>query len=252
MTTHVLIRSKPLAIAGSLAVALTLGACLEDTNPASDVTGNYTVTYDNTITATLYIGGAVYVATVDPSGGVMYFATAEAGMLEVDLNQFCALEEVQCPGETFWTEVSIDQPFGAAANPNSHILNVIDNGDPMPPPGVEAGVVGGLIDAEDDFVLALGAGIAGNGTNCALLELSWASGSFTKDLAGNVDGIENGTIGVGFLGGCVWPGLALGASLVFETGYTATRTGELSPPPFTPVDPDEVEPGLPDEGMEAM
>lgn len=46
--------------------------------------------------------------------------------------------------------------------------------------------------------------------------------------------------------------LALGASLVLETGYTATRTGELSPPPFTPVDPDEVEPGLPDEGMEAM
>ena len=252
MNPNVMTTSKPLALATGLAVALASGACLEDTNPASDVTGNYTVTYDNVITATLYIGGAVYTAEVDGSSGMLSFATAEAGMLEVDINQFCALDEVQCPSETFWTEVSIDQPFGMAMNPNSHILNVIDNGDPMPPAGVEPGVVGGLIDADDQFILALGAGLAGNGTNCALLELSWATGEFTSDFAGNVDGIENGSIGVGFLGGCVWPGLALGASLVLETGYTAVRTGELDPPDYTPVDPDEVEPGLPDEGMEAM
>ena len=250
---------KTVAVLGGCALAvLGLGAraggCgYQDPSPASDVTGNYDVTYDDTLTIRLNIGGAVYEETTTGESGVVVFDTIEVGPITLDLGAFCARPEVQCPSETFWSAVSVAQPYNSGPNANSHVINVIDDTDPNPPAGVMAAVAPGLLDENDGFLLALGAGATGVGTNCALLAVSLAGGRFTH--AGEtapgtfppgaaVDGVADGVLGIGYLGACAFSGLVVGATLTLETGYTAVRTGAFDPPPFTPVDPGTVEPGL--------
>ncbi len=50
-----------------------------------------------------------------------------------------------------------------------------------------------------------------------------------------VDGIADGEIGLAWAGGCAFGPFLVGATLTLETGYTATRTGDFDPPPYTPA-----------------
>ncbi len=50
-----------------------------------------------------------------------------------------------------------------------------------------------------------------------------------------VAGLEDGTVLVGFAGGCAFGPVLAGASLTLTTGFSGTRTGAFDPPPFTPA-----------------
>lgn len=61
-----------------------------------------------------------------------------------------------------------------------------------------------------------------------------------------VDGIADGKVFLGWAGGCAFGPILVGATLTFETGFTARRTGKYDPPPFTPSPV-----VLPDGGVDA-
>ena len=69
---------------------------------ARDVTGNYTLTYDNVVSMRLDIGGAVRTATSTGYTGVVGFGTWNGQPLQLDPGAFCARPEVKCPSEAFW------------------------------------------------------------------------------------------------------------------------------------------------------
>ncbi len=265
-----------------LSALLSLTAC-HDNTPASDVRGNYAIAFDDRLTIKLDVGGAKQEQTGTEHDVVSFQVNGQP--VTLDLGAFCAKEEVKCPSEVLWNQVSIDQPNIAAHNPNTHVLNVIDNRVHEPPPGVAADVVAGLVDANDKLTLLVGGDSRGNG-DCGLLALSIAEGRFTHegeevvqepaasadagtgDLDGGsagaadagfvshvtfptgapVNGVAEGTLRVGYLGLCAFGPAVLGATLELSTGYTGTRTGELDPPPFTPVDPESVPDGTVDAG----
>lgn len=58
-----------------------------------------------------------------------------------------------------------------------------------------------------------------------------------------VKGITEGKVAVGWLAACAFGPAIVGATLSIETGFTAERVGEYSPPAFTPIE----EPTIPDE-----
>ncbi len=269
-----------------VAAAAASPAC-RDTNPASDVRGNYDLAFDDRITIKLDIAGAKQEVEGSESGTATFQINGEP--VTLDLAAFCAKDEVKCPSEVLWTQVSVDQPNIAAANPNTHVLNVIDNRVHEPPPGVAAEVIGGLVGADDRFTLLVGGQTRGNG-DCGLLALSVAEGRFSHQgetvvdepanpafidggtaldggtLDGGtaldagfvsrlvippgapVDGIKDGRLRVGFLGVCAFGPAVLGATLELSTGFAGTRIGAFDPPPFTPVDPETVPEGIVDAG----
>lgn len=63
-----------------------------------------------------------------------------------------------------------------------------------------------------------------------------------------VDGIAEGKVVLAWAGGCAFGPFLAGATLVAETGYTASRTGNFDPPPFTPAPVVLPDGGLPDGG----
>ena len=255
---------------------LPLGGC-PDENPASDARGNYDLAYDDTLTIRLKIGGVVREAEGTEDGTVTF--DTDSGPVTLDLSAFCGRDEVQCPSETLWSAVSVDQPNIDARVPNTHVVNFINNSERDLPAGVRAEVVSGLVDERDRFGLILGAGHEDNGDDCGLLALSTAGGRFSHegerleeipvetvdggeadggeegiegaprtrlvwDEGAPVDGIKEGKVKLGFLGACAFGPALIAATLELETGFTGVRTGAFDPPPFTPLDPEDVEDGL--------
>jgi len=262
--------------------ALLLVAC-QDTNPASDVSGNYDLTWDNLLQLKLKVGGAVHETTATSEGETVTFQGASAGgqPVTLDLNAFCGRDEVQCPSETLWSKVSISQPKLTSNVPNSHVLNVINDSVHDLPQGDHAEVRAGWVDQDDNFLLVLGAGGRAGGQQgvggCALLALSVAGGRFSHEGetieepaaldAGEVtaeagvptatvtwpedapvDGMQEGQMAVGYLGGCAFGPILVGAALEIRTGFTAVRSGDFDPPPFVELDPEEVPEGIVDGG----
>lgn len=275
-------RVKQCALLAAALGALYLVAC-KDANPASDVSGNYDLTWDNVLELKLKVGGAVYQETATSAGQTVTFDGASAGgqPVTLDLNEFCTRAEVQCPSETLWTKVSVSQPKMDSKVSNSHVLNVINDTEHELPAGEHAEVRAGWVDQNDAFILALGAGGRAGGQQgvggCALLALSVAGGRFshegetieeeatipdggvtaeagvpvakvTWEEGAPVDGIKEGQMAVGYLGGCAFGPILIGASLEIRTGFTAVRTGDFDPPPFTPLDPEDVPDGIVDGG----
>jgi len=262
------------------AVALFASVGCVDENPSSDVRGNYSLSYDDTVTVKVRVGGAVEEKTASSTEVVTFDVGGQP--LELDLGAFCARDDVTCPSEVLWSAVAIDQPNIEARNPNTHVLNVINNEVRDLPPGQEAAVVSGLIDAQDRFGLILGARSQDNG-DCGLLTVSTAGGRFShegetveviepdivdggadagvaddggEDLRGAprvrvtwpegapVDGIADGKVSLGFLGLCAFGPAVVGATVELTTGFIGVRTGDFDPPPFTPLDPEDVDGGL--------
>ena len=58
-----------------------------------DVRGNYDVTYDNQLKATLYLGGAVREVTQTGYGGVIDFGVVNGQPVSIDLTAHCARPE---------------------------------------------------------------------------------------------------------------------------------------------------------------
>ncbi|MBL8955053.1 MAG: hypothetical protein JNK82_30030 [Myxococcaceae bacterium] len=144
-----------------------------------DVTGNYDLTYDDSLHMQLNIGGAVREVTQQGYGGVADFGTYNGQPVRLDLTQFCAKPEVKCPSEQFWAKVAIDQPNLKKNGFGLQELRVIDNQDPTPPAGTKAASVTGLVNHDDGDRFLVGLGLqAGASGSCAAIDVSFASGRF--------------------------------------------------------------------------
>jgi hypothetical protein len=290
-----------------LVAALLAGTCFSTSTKGPngedprDVTGNYDVTYDNQLTLKLNIGGAERVVTQSGYGGIADFGVYQGQPVQIDMTAFCARPDVQCPSETFWSKVAINQPDLNANSFDLQTLTVIDNTQHELDAGVKAKSISGLVDHSDADRYILGIGAQG-GTqgSCGAFDVSWTNGRFKRagetvsmvaeyrdalskpcdpdggipgglDDGGaalpdggayvchevmvekidvppgaKVDGITDGKVGLFWAGGCAFGPFLVGATFSLETGYTASRTGNYDPPPFTPSVV-----SLPDGGVDA-
>jgi hypothetical protein len=154
-----------------------------------DVSGNYAITYDDQLTFKLYAGGAVREVTATGYGNVIDFGTVEGQPARVDLTQFCAKPEVQCPSEAFWPKVAITQPELKSNRLDLQKVLVVNDSFTRADGGVvgaDGGVMlapslGGLVNHDDfdKFLLGLGADGASN-ANCLALSVSLAGGRFSR------------------------------------------------------------------------
>jgi hypothetical protein len=247
----------------ALALPFTLGArgdgcAASSRSPAPDVTGEWAITYDDRISVEVAIGGARYEEEISASGGTIEIVHGGRTLLfELD----CSRPEIVCPSEAWPEEVSVEQRDaefehrmiftlptqscdGALRAPsddecgagtlNPDCESVCD-GDIRIRETERFGVIG---EDGDSFRLYLGAGIATNGFNCALLGFSVAdaeietSGS-AEDGDWEATAMSDGLVTVGYAGGCIWAGdpdmddeletILAGASITFRTGFTGER-----------------------------
>jgi hypothetical protein len=190
-----------------------------------DVTGNYEATYvdnlrvffDDELVADVVSGED---AEITWDGAVFH------------VSQLCGDEGVQCPGETYWRTVGVDQPWG----PSQGLLNFVDLD---PERGTVGERLGGTMADDGTFTMLSGLDVDGNG-NCAAIGVGTVLGTFSS----TNDAIDLGVVAYEWSGGCEIGGIGIGAKLRLETDYTALRTGPLDlsavdaePPVTTSGDP---------------
>ena len=178
-------RSAAVAVT-SVALGLSALACLgapansgqsEDT-ARWDVRGNYLLEYDDVIEVTLNIDGVERRATASGEDQFVDLGTHRGEEVKLDLREYCAREEVTCPSEALWSQISIAQQ-DVERGLDVHVINVIDNTERDLPPGERAGVVSGLVDHRDRdrFLLGIESTNAQQG-GCGALAISVAGGRF--------------------------------------------------------------------------
>lgn len=222
-------RTLPLAL-------LVLSACVPLETPRS-VMGNFQATFADNMR--VYIDDTL-VAEVTPGTD----ASFEWNGQTFQVSTLCSDEGVECPSETMWATVAVDQPWG----PEYKLLNFV-NLDPLH--GELGARLGGLMESDGTFAMLAGLDLGGNG-NCAAVGLGVVTGTFSADNTA----IEAGKVMYGWAAGCSLGGQDIGGSLRLETDYTAVRTGDYDVSSVTPSEPideegQEVDPAAPEEGYEA-
>ncbi len=236
------------------------GGPLTSTDPAPDVSGRWAVSYDDSLSVEVDLGGATYQATVPASGGTVH---VEHGGVGFDFMLDCSRPEIVCPSEAWPAEVSIEQrdadyqhrmwvtipkqecsgtlrePAPEECGPdtlNPDCDQVCDGEITT----VERDTFGVISEAGDRFDLLLGGGAATNGVNCVLLGISAAHADLVTTGSADesdwtAEQMTNGEVVTAYGGGCLWVGdlssmdsdtqaLVVGASVKFTTGFTAART----------------------------
>ena len=212
-----------------IGLALLTAGC--DLETPTDVTGNFEVTYTDNLR--VYINDEL----------VAEVAAGEDATIEWDgetftLTQVCSDEGVECPGETYWRTVAIDQPWGEAYT----LLNFVNLDQER---GIAGQRMGGVLEDGGSFAMLAGLDLDGN-DSCVAVGVGTVTGQFV-DAA-----IEDGIIAYAWGAGCEIGGVELNASLRLETDYTAIRTGDYDVSSVTPEAPidengDEVDPETPEE-----
>jgi len=263
---HLIGYKRTLGIVGCvLAVPLLTGAegegcggAVNSMSPAPNTEGDWDITYQDTIDVEVKLGDSVYNGTLPAEGGS--FTVDHEGVtipFEID----CSREEVVCPNEGWPETVSVEQrndtyphrmwvtlprqkcsgelvdpaPEKCGPDTNNPDCDQVCEGEVV----TEKREVFGVIDeAGESFDLLLGAGIASNGVNCAMLGVSAAEADLvtTGTAEGGdwrAEGMENGEVTVGYAGGCLWAregsvdgsveALILGGSIKFTNGFTGAR-----------------------------
>ncbi len=234
------------------------GCASSSRSDAPNVSGDWTMLYDDMLEVTIGVGGQVYEERLSAEGGVIAIMH-DGNALSFNLD--CALPEVVCPSEAWPETISISQqdvqfehrmivtlpeqrclgtlvvPEGDACgegtlNPD---CDLVCDGEIRVSNQERFGVIG---ESGESFRIYLGAGIATNGVNCALLGLSLADASLENEGTQGDDnwrtvGMNAGLVTVGYGGACLWAGdpdldsdleaLVLGASVEFRTGFTGVR-----------------------------
>ena len=231
------------------------GCAVNSRSPAPDLTGAWNIEYDDRISVEVVIGGAVYEADLPANGGV-FEIVHDGRPLSFDLD--CGRPEIVCPSEAWPHTVDIEQreekfehrmivtlPMQTCSTPlrapaegecgpgtlNPDCDSVCDGEVNV----VERETFGVIGEDGSSFRLYLGAGIATNGFNCALLGVSLADADLENE-GSSADGdwnavaMQNGLVTVAYTGGCLWAGdpdmdqeleaLLIGASVTFRTGFT--------------------------------
>jgi len=227
-------------------------------SPAPNMEGQWDVTYDDVLGVEVTIGGAVYTQELGVAGGA-FTIDHEGQPITFDLD--CTRPEVVCPSEVYPASVGIEQRN--AEYPHRIFLQLprqTCSGETVAPDPAECGAntlnpdcedvcmgeivtdstehFGVINEAGDHFDVFLGAGVATNGVNCALLGISATNGDLINigvemEEDWESTAIENGEVVVGYAGGCLWAGdpdddgtleaIVIGAGVRFTTGYTAAK-----------------------------
>ena len=234
------------------------GCAVNSRSAAPDVTGSWAIAYDDRISVEVVIGGAVYQADLPAAGGVVQIVH-DGRPLSFELD--CSRPEVVCPSEAWPETVEIEQreeqfehrmivtlpmqtcegtlraPADGECGPdtlNPDCESMCDGELSV----VERETFGVIGEDGSSFRLYLGAGIATNGINCALLGVSLADADLESE-GSSADGdwtavaMNGGLVTVAYAGGCLWAGdpdmdaeleaLIIGASVTFRTGFTGER-----------------------------
>ncbi len=234
------------------------GCASNSKSDAPDVSGTWDMTYDDSLDVTIRIGGEVYDAQLGAAGGIIEI-THDGQPLKFDLD--CERPEVVCPSEAWPETVEIEQRnvqfehrmivtlprqecTGELVEPaadecgegtlNPECDNVCEGGISV----AERETFGVIGETGETFRLFLGAGLATNGINCALLGISLADANLDNEGEPGSEewrsvGMSAGLVTVGYGGACLWAGdpdmdgaleaLVLGASVEFRTGFTGDR-----------------------------
>lgn len=242
---------------------LGFGACesLFRRDAAPDMQGTWAVAYDDVLSVEITLDGAAYTAEVGVQGGTV---TVEHDGQPFTFALDCADDAIVCPSEV-WPE-EVDLAHEEAEYPNRVWMireqqvcpgeevdadptacgEGTDNPDCVPVCDqdlvTEQRRSFGLISEDGtEFGLLLGAGVASNQVNCGLLALSVATGDLVTTGGGEdweAESITGGEVRAGYAGACLWAGdpdgdseleaVALGATVVLSTGYTATRLDRIA------------------------
>lgn len=217
------------ALSGLSGTALT--AC-ELAEP-NDVMGNFAVAYVDNMR--VYINDELVAEVASGED-----ATVEWNGETFEVSTLCSDEGTQCPAETFWGEVAIDQPWG----PEYKVLNFVNLDPDLGTPGQR---IGGLLEDDGSFAMLSGLGLDGNG-NCAVIGVGTVTGVFSADNAA----VEDGVITYEWAAGCQVGDAEIGGKLRLETDYTAVRVGDYdvsSVDAEAPIDEEgeEIDPEAPEE-----
>lgn len=220
-------------VATVAALALVPTAACELEEPL-DVMGNYEVVYADNLR--VYINDTL-VAEVESGED----ATIEYNGETFQVSTLCSDEGTECPAETYWGEIAVDQPWGTEYN----LLNFVNLDTEHGTPGQR---MGGTLDNDRSFTMLSGLGLSGNG-NCAAIGVGTVVGQFTEDASEILDGM----LVYEWAGGCSIDGVDIGVALRLETDVTAVRTGDYDVSSVTPEEPiDEdgqtVDPDEPQDG----
>ncbi len=146
-----------------------------------DVSGNYTVTYDDRLTLRLDVGGAIREVTQNGYGPIADFGTINGQPTTLDLTAFCAKPEVVCPSEAFWKSVAVTQPDLKSSQLDLQKLTVVDDTRHSLDAGQRAAAISGLVDHAQSDRYLLGLGLQGAASdNCIALGISLAGGRFSR------------------------------------------------------------------------
>ncbi len=247
----------------AISVPFTMGArgdgCSSNSrSPAPNVEGTWAIEYDDVLDVTIKIGGATYTEQLGPQGGVINI-THEGTPLSFDLD--CDRPEILCPSEAWPATIEAEQRNDTFEHRMIITLPTQScSGNLLEPDDAECGIgtlnedcdmvcdgtmivreverFGVIGESGDTFRLYLGAGVATNGINCALLAASIADAELGT--SGNADDgnweaetMDAGLVTIGYAGGCLWAGdpdmdgeleaIVIGASITFRTGFTGVR-----------------------------
>lgn len=227
-------------------------------DPAPSVSGDWNIIYNPQMSVVVKIGGAVYTQQLSTSGGT--FTVVHAGK-SYPFNVDCSRPEVVCPSEVWparvtisqrepmypyrmWVTIPVQECSGAQvpadrASCGTGTLNPdckpVCNGTITTK---SADAFGLIREGGGGFDLLLGAGVATNGINCALLGISVAKAELINtgtegSASWQAAEMNNGQVKTGYAGGCVWAGplgadgkpetLVLGASVEITTGFAGSR-----------------------------
>ncbi len=226
-------------------------------SPAPDVTGAWDIAYDDTVGVRVTIGGAVYTAEVPGAGGQV---TIDHNGQPFVFDLACDKPEVVCPSEVWPAAVTLEQrntqfphrfwatlPFQKCkgtlvpADPqacgpetlNPDCEDVCDGDVEV----ITADRFGVINEAGTNFDLLLGAGVATNGINCALLGASAAHADLVSVDPNTEDWeavqMRDGEVKTVYAGGCLWLGdpnddgtleaLVIDAAVELTTGFVGDR-----------------------------
>jgi hypothetical protein len=231
------------------------GCALFSRSDAPDMEGEWAVDYADDLQVEIAIGGAVYEATIGVQGGVIEIEH-EGQPLTFDLD--CAKEQVICPSEAWPMTVTMEQrsedfphqvhvtlpgqecmgdviaadPETCGEGTDNPDCNDICDGEILVG---ERDVFGVIDEAGENFDVLLGAGVASNGLNCALLGISSAHAEIESVEVPSwaATALTSGEIVTAYSGGCLWAddvdqngeleALVVGATLTFRTTFDATK-----------------------------
>ena len=215
-----------------IATSALTAACFE-LPQTQDVMGNFEVTYADNMR--VYINDELVAEVQDGED-----ADIEYDGQIFQVSTLCSDEGVQCPSETFWNDVAVDQPWG----PDYQILNFVNLDIEDETAG---GRIGGLLEADGTYAMLSGLALAANEA-CVAIGVGTVTGAFAPDATT----MEDGVITYAYAGGCVIGEVSVGVEIRLETDFTATRTGDYDVSSVTPEEPiddegDEVDPDEPED-----